>query len=148
MLVSTCHLCNSHYLPSQVTTVTVVKQSPLGLFPKAPATYIERGENLAINCIKVPRFYGVLRPFKPLWFLSRGLSFPEHSLSLIDPSGLRLCRQLILLLSPEEERVVCSQAVESLFRCSSQLEYSVLPFFSHWRLSFTCQVQEKAISRE
>lgn len=30
-------------------------------------------------------------------------------------SGLRLCRQLFLRLSPEEERVVCSHTVESLF---------------------------------
>ena len=96
--------------------------SPLGVPPKAPCTCIELGENLAIRCIKVHRFCGALGQFKPVWFLSGGLSFPECSLSPTDPSGLRLCRQLPLKLSLEEERVVCSHAVESLFCCPWQLE--------------------------
>ena len=122
----------------------MVKPSPLGVASEVTCTGIELGKHLAVIAW---RYAGSMVLWDNWNLLSGGLSFPECSLSPKDASGLRLCRPLLLRLSPEEERVVCSHIVESLFLLSWAAGVDLeLPFFSHWRPLFTGWVWEKMVS--
>lgn len=86
LLAPICHLCDSHSLPSPLTTVPLGCSGLHTARAQPPCTGIELGENLALSCIKVPRFCRALN-FNLYGFYPEAfpvLSIPSHPLTQVD----------------------------------------------------------------
>ena len=117
----------------------MVKPSLLGVASEVTCTGIELGKHLAVIAWS---HTGSMVLWDKLNLLCGGLSFPECPLSPMDPSGLSLCRQLLL-----RRRGFCAPTqLKAFFVVLGSWSGLRASFLLHWRPLFTSWVWEKMVS--